>query len=178
MFGKVMKATELPTSPTDADTGPATTTGDSRSVVQILHEKTGKALSTIETTLIAPCGMNCRLCRAYVRTRKACPGCRGKDSLKSKSCVFCRIKNCANIAKPDVNYCFECDVFPCDKLKHLDKRYRTKYNMSMIDNLENIRKFGIRSFIRDEKGKWTCPKCGELISVHKPQCLSCGHKWR
>jgi predicted RNA-binding Zn-ribbon protein involved in translation (DUF1610 family) len=48
----------------------------------------------------------------------------------------------------------------------------------MIDNLENIRNFGIRNFIRNEKKKWTCPECGEIISVHKPQCLSCGHKWR
>ena len=31
--------------------------------------------------LIAPCGMNCSLCRAYGRERKPCPGCRGDDRL-------------------------------------------------------------------------------------------------
>jgi hypothetical protein len=134
--------------------------------------------NTIRTTLIAPCGMNCRLCHAYIRDREACPGCRADDGFKSKACASCRIKNCMNIAKAGVTYCFSCDSFPCDQLNHLDKRYRTKYGMSMIDNLENIRKFGIRHFIRDEEERWTCPECSELICVHKPQCLSCGHKWR
>ncbi|PIP06949.1 MAG: GNAT family N-acetyltransferase, partial [Syntrophobacteraceae bacterium CG23_combo_of_CG06-09_8_20_14_all_50_8] len=88
------------------------------------------------TTLIAPCGMNCRLCQAYIRDKKPCPSCRGYDSGKSKSCVSCKIKNCEKIAKGNLKYCFGCDTFPCAKLKHLDNRYRTKYGMSMIDNLE------------------------------------------
>jgi len=134
--------------------------------------------TSILTTLIAPCGMNCRLCLAYIRDRKACPGCIGGDVFKSKSCVTCRIKNCEKIVQGGIKYCFSCDRFPCDKLIHLDKRYRTKYGMSMIDNLENIREFGIRLFIRNEKERWTCPECGEIICVHKPQCLSCEHKWR
>jgi hypothetical protein len=125
--------------------------------------------------------MNCRLCRAYIRDIKyikACPGCRGDDSVKSKSCVTCRIKNCEKIVQGRVRYCFSCDNFPCATLNHLDKRYRARYGMSMIDNLVNIKKFGIRHFIRNEKERWTCPECGEIICVHKPQCLSCGHKWR
>ena len=131
----------------------------------------------IRTTLIAPCGMNCRLCRAYARDRKACPGCRGDDSLKSKACVTCRIKNCEKIIKGRVKYCFSCDSFPCVVLSHLDNRYRTKYVMSMIDNLKNIREFGIRDFIKNEKEKWACPECGEIICVHKENCISCGYKW-
>lgn len=140
--------------------------------------KRSTTTNTMPTTLIAPCGMNCRLCRAYIRDKKACPGCRGDDSLKSKSCVTCRIKNCEKIMKGRVKYCFSCGSFPCARLNHLDKRYRTKYGMSMIDNLENIRKFGIRHFIRNEEERWTCPQCGEIICVHKPQCLYCQHKWR
>jgi hypothetical protein len=134
--------------------------------------------NAIRTTLIAPCGMNCRLCRAYTRDTKACPGCRGDDSVKPKACVTCRIKNCEKIVPGRVRYCFSCDSFPCARLNHLDERYRAKYGMSMIDNLENIRQFGLRHFVRNEKGRWTCPECGELLCVHKPQCLSCGHKWR
>ena len=132
----------------------------------------------IRTTLIAPCGMNCRLCRAYARDRKACPGCRGDDSLKSKVCVTCRIRNCEKIIKGRVKYCFSCDSFPCVALNHLDNRYRTKYVMSMIDNLKNIREFGIRVFVKNEKEKWACPECGEIICVHKENCIFCGYKWR
>jgi len=132
----------------------------------------------MKSVLIAPCGMNCRLCRAYIRDKKACPGCRGSDSFKSKACVTCRIKNCEKIMKEGFKYCFSCGSFPCARLHHLDKRYRTKYGMSMLDNLENIRKFGIMHFVGSEKERWTCPECGEIICVHKPQCLSCGYKWR
>ena len=70
-----------------------------------------------------------------------------------------------------------CDNFPCTRLKQLDKRYKIKYEMSMIDNLKMINKVGIRHFTQNEKLKWICPECGEIICVHKPTCLSCGHKW-
>ncbi len=132
-------------------------------------------------TLIAPCGMNCYLCRAYRPDKKyikPCPGCRVDDDHKSKYCVTCRIKNCEKIVQGGIRYCFSCDSFPCARLTHLDKRYRAKYGMSMIDNLESIKKSGLRQFIRAEKDRWTCPKCGDTLCVHKSQCLACGHQWR
>ena len=127
-------------------------------------------------SLIAPCGMNCRLCQAYMRDKNPCPGCRGDDKLKTKTRVECRIKNCGRLAESGVTYCFKCDSFPCEWLNHLDKRYRTKYRMSMIDNLEKIQKRGIINFIEREKERWACPECGEIFCVHKPHCLYCGCK--
>lgn len=131
----------------------------------------------INAMLIAPCGMNCRLCRAYIRDKKGCPGCFGDDSLKLQSCVTCRIKNCDSLEKNKLRFCFSCESFPCERLKNLDKRYRTKYGMSMIDNLEKIKNDGIVLFIKNEKERWTCPECNEIICVHNPGCLSCGYKW-
>lgn len=133
---------------------------------------------TIPVTLIAPCGMNCRLCRAYGREKNACPGCRGDDSLKSKACVTCRIKNCEKLRKGKHMYCFSCDGFPCAALNHLDYRYRTKYAMSMIGNLMMIKELGIRHFTRNEVKRWACPACGTIICVHKGNCIRCGHNWR
>jgi len=129
-------------------------------------------------SLIAPCGMNCRLCRAYMREKEAYPGCRGDDAGKPKTRVTCRIKTCDKITKGEVRYCFSCESFPCGNLNHLDKRYRTNYGMSMIENLRNIRKSGVRHFIETEKQRWTCSECGQIICVHQPQCLRCGHAWR
>jgi hypothetical protein len=143
----------------------------------MMPKRSAKA-NAICTTLIAPCGMNCRLCSAYIRQKKACPGCRGDDSVKAKTVITCRIKNCQKLVHGRVGYCFSCDSFPCAMLNHLDNRYRAKYGMSMIDNLQNIMKFGMRRFIRDEKARWTCPECGETICVHKQRCLSCERKWR
>jgi len=101
-----------------------------------------------------------------------------KDSEKSKYRNRCRIKNCDQIASGKIKYCSDiCHKYPCARLKQLDKRYRTKYGMSMIDNLIMINEYGIRNFIRNEKTKWICPECGEMICVHRPACLSCGHIW-
>jgi len=152
----------------------------SRIAMQTLQDMnmTSTKTNVIRTTLIAPCGMNCRLCCAHTRDKNACPGCRGDNSVKPKTRVTCQIKNCEKIRQDNARYCFSCDNFPCDRLNHLDERYRTKYGMSMIDNLVHIKKLGIRHFIRSEKEKWACPECRQLICVHKPQCFFCGHKWR
>jgi hypothetical protein len=100
------------------------------------------------------------------------------DSKKSEYRNRCRIRNCELIAEGKIKYCSDsCHRYPCARLKQLDKRYRTKYGMSMIENLEMIKDFGIRRFIRKEKEKWICPDCGGLICVHRPICLSCGYKW-
>ena len=142
------------------------------------HMKTSPSSKSesITSKLIAPCGMNCRLCRAYIREKNACPGCRGDDNLKPKTRALCRIKRCKMLKAADLRYCFDCGEYPCDRLDHLDIRYRTKYGMSMIDNLENIKQVGIRDFIKQEMSRWTCPKCGEIICVHEQNCIICGYK--
>jgi len=144
----------------------------------VLETKKTKLSKSIKSTLIAPCGMNCRLCRAYIREKKACPGCYGNDDLKSKSCATCRIKNCEILEVGKFKYCFKCKKFPCSRMKNLDQRYRTKYGMSMIDNLETIKQVGIRNFIKQEKERWACSKCGGIICVHKGNCIYCGYNWR
>ena len=113
--------------------------------------------------LIAPCGMNCNICVAYLREKNKCPGC---NLLNPKKCI---IKNCAQLKKNNWKFCStRCEKFPCQRLKSLDKRYRTKYGMSMIDNLKFIQKKGIRKFIKKEEERWKC-KDG-VICVHNKKC--------
>jgi hypothetical protein len=126
--------------------------------------------------LIAPCGMNCGICMAYLREKNKCPGCREIDINKPVTRAKCKIKNCATFQEAKSKYCFECDNFPCGNLKHLDKRYRTRYHMSMIENLENIRELGIRRFVGNEKVRWACSECGGTICVHKGYCYVCGER--
>jgi len=126
-------------------------------------------------SLIAPCGMNCGLCIAYQRSRNRCPGCRVDDLRKPKTRIECRIKNCGSMRG---DMCSDCAVFPCERLRHLDKRYRTKYGMSMIENLRAIAGEGLRAFVDSEKVKWSCPRCGATICVHNESCLVCGRMWR
>lgn len=128
----------------------------------------------LKTSLIAPCGMNCGLCLGYQRVKNHCPGCNFVSPDKPNYCLHCIIKNCEYFSKNNAKYCYNCDKYPCKRMKQLDKRYRTRYGMSMIENLNTIKSQGIRKFVASEKQKWTCEKCGNIICVHRPNCPVCG----
>jgi hypothetical protein len=133
----------------------------------------------MEKALIAPCGMNCALCSAYLARKydlkkqgimkSYCEGCRPRG----KNCAFMK-KSCEQLGNGLVHFCFECTEYPCRRLKHLDKRYRSNYHMSMIENLDFIRDKGIHIFLKREKEKWLCPECGGTISCHGGICFKCG----
>lgn len=128
--------------------------------------------------LIAPCGINCRLCYAYIRSKKTCPGCRTGSPDKSSSCAGCKIKNCVKLAALGSYYCIDCEDFPCFLIKRLDKRYRTKYSAQPIQNLHLIRLDGIAAFLEKEDRQWACPHCGAILCMHRSECPSCGATWR
>ena len=130
----------------------------------------------IKPSLIAQCGMNCGLCYVFQREKNKCPGCGKLSAGMPVSIERCKIRTCGFFANCNAKFCHQCAEFPCKNLKHLDKRYRTKYGASMIDNLNIIKQTGIRKFVASEQTKWTCGNCGDLLSVHKPNCLECGAK--
>ncbi len=131
-----------------------------------------------EAELVAPCGMNCARCSSYLAWRNGlwekgiavhyCAGCRPKK----KKCGHL-MKDCSLLRKGQVRFCYECKDFPCARLKAIDERYRSRYRMSMIDNLELIRRSGIDALLAKEREMWSC-KCGGLISCHNGICFACG----
>ena len=137
-----------------------------------------KTASNFTPDLIAPCGMNCALCASNlalkndVRSKSVkmpyCTGCRARN----KQCAFVK-KQCPKVLNGEVTYCYECASFPCDNLKTLDKRYKERYRMSMIDNLRFIKKQGMESFLAEQEKTWTCPSCGEVICCHNGVCFNC-----
>lgn len=128
-------------------------------------------------SLIAPCGVDCRLCLGYQREKNKCPGCKKRDAYESSYGRKCIIRSCEILAKNGMDFCSDkCEKYPCKRLKDLDKRYRTKYQMSMIENLENIKKLGIKKFFENQEKRWTCKKCSELLCVHRDFCLKCGER--
>lgn len=126
----------------------------------------------IDKNMIAPCGMNCVLCLAYQRQKNRCFGCNNYNTNNELDHIKkCIIKNCDT--RNTVKHCYNCNTYPCKRLKQLDKRYKTKYNMSMIDNLNYIKEKGQKEFLVSEEKRWTCGKCGSLICVHRSKCLKC-----
>ncbi len=133
-----------------------------------------KTPDVIDSSMIAPCGMNCGICSALLRERNICSGCNGDEAQKPDSCVACQIRNCPELEGNELAFCFVCAKYPCPRLRRLDKRYRTRYGMSMIENLGNIRELGLDEFAARERVRWSCPGCGGVICAHKPECVHCG----
>ena len=133
--------------------------------------------------LIAPCGMNCALCSHYLAYLKQkdgphrmveCTGCR-------TAAVRCAIKkNCERFRQGDINLCSDCEQFPCSRVKHIDKRYRTRYNYSMIETLEAVSTEGIQVLLAAHRARYRCPRCGGVICIHNGKCYACDDvkSWR
>ena len=129
--------------------------------------------------LIAPCGIYCGSCSAYLARAhdlracgirmSYCTGCRAR----SKQCALLK-KRCAQIRDGSLRFCSECTDFPCAPLGTLDRRYREKYHMSPIENLETIRDRGTGVFLREEEERRRCPTCGGTVSCHNGICFDCG----
>jgi hypothetical protein len=139
----------------------------------VIEMDVGKRSFTPE--LIAPCGMNCGICVAHFgytmrgeKRKHICVNCRSRKS----NCAFIK-QSCRKLATNKIAYCYECSDFPCDNLKILDKVYRNKYGMSMIENLKYIEAKGIDQFIKNEQERWKCSICGGVICVHNKKCYAC-----
>ena len=136
-------------------------------------------MTNLYRDLIAPCGMNCGICSNYLAYKNNisgkgfpnCIGCRARN----KQCAFLK-KRCIDnlkLLKGEIEFCFECNYYPCDILTGLDNRYRERFGMSMIDNLNEIKSKGINYFIESQETKYKCKKCSNLISVHSKKCFIC-----
>jgi hypothetical protein len=113
--------------------------------------------------IIAPCGINCNVCRAYLREKKRCSGCLSKGNI-IPHCMNCKIRNCEYLKKTKSGLCYECKEFPCKKIMHIDKRYRTRYSMSLIGNLQAVKKEGKKKFLKVQEKSWI--KSEGIICVH------------
>lgn len=125
----------------------------------------------LSITMLAPCGMNCAVCYAYLRKKRTCAGCRGPEDSQPAYCSRCQIRNCALDRGMDI--CSECSSFPCTLVKRIDKRYRVKYQVSLIENAIRIKAVGANQFLLEEEKKWTCATCGGAISLHARACSEC-----
>jgi len=125
--------------------------------------------------LIAPCGMNCNICKYHYREKNTCFGCREENEKNPITRFHCAVRCCTILKDRKWEVCFvTCEKYPCKRLKALDKRYSTKYHMSMFENLTYIEEKGMDKFLEKEVEKWTCPECGGIVTCHGGMCLNCG----
>lgn len=125
----------------------------------------------ISPTLFAPCGMNCLVCYQHCFHPKPCPGCTQDGTGKPRHCRQCAIAACAK--EKGLDCCFACALFPCQRLKTLDQRYRRRYRVSLIENGETARQVGVAPFLDQQRQRYLCPACGGVISLHDQMCSVC-----
>ncbi|MFW9827825.1 MAG: DUF3795 domain-containing protein [Candidatus Thorarchaeota archaeon] len=135
----------------------------------------------VDNNLAAPCGMYCGACRSYLvkkknllaekGLKKGCLGCR----IRNKNCTFIK-RDCPLIRKNELEFCYECDKFPCANLKKIDNNYLSRYNVSLIRNLKRIQEIGFELWLKEQKELYNCPNCGAEICIHDAECYDCGLK--
>ena len=135
----------------------------------------------MKNNLAAPCGMYCGTCRSYLLLKKdlfeergyksGCTGCR----IRNKKCAFIR-RDCPKLRKNEIDFCFECNQFPCSKLKKLDNRYKEKTYVSFIENLKRNNQVGVEKWLKEQEELYKCPDCGGKICLHDTECYDCGNK--
>jgi hypothetical protein len=144
-----------------------------------------KARAVTNENLIAPCGMDCSTCSFYLAFINNVP----KEQGKISHCRGCRPRNkqcsylkgqCDLLPDNKIQFCFECDRYPCERLQKFDQRYRRTYGVSPISNLEMIRAQGVASFLRNQRERHGCPGCGGMISIHNKKCFTCDNveRWK
>ncbi|MCO7123976.1 DUF3795 domain-containing protein [Ihubacter massiliensis] len=127
----------------------------------------------IDPIMFAPCGMNCKVCYKHCHHKKPCAGCLNSDNGKPEHCRKCKIKDC--IKEKGLSYCFECFDYPCKLIKNLEKSYK-RYQASLMENSKFVRKYGLETFMEQQKEKYICSKCGGIISIHDRECSECQEK--
>ena len=130
--------------------------------------------------LASRCGLFCGACRTYLLAKKGMleergykRGCKGCIK-QGKKCTFF-IKKCALLRKGEVDYCFECDAFPCEHFDRLETSYE-RWGVSLIENQKRMREIGVEAWINEQIELYTCPECGGEICVHDEECYDCGNK--
>ena len=63
-------------------------------------------------------------------------------------------------------------------IKNLEKSYNKRYQASLIENSRFVQGHGLEHFMEQQKIKYTCPKCGGIISIHDKECSECQEKMK
>ena len=91
----------------------------------------------------AACGLNCGLCPRYYTTGSSrCPGCAGEGF--SDVHPPCGILSCSQ--RKGIEYCFECDEFPCKKYDGADLEDSFITHINQFLDMEKAKKLGIEAY--------------------------------
>ena len=89
--------------------------------------------------MIAPCGLDCSICKRALAETGRCAGCRGPNDNKPEFCSErCGIILCEKRKSNGYSFCDECPDFPCADVMEKETRYGSQYPLREFP-LENLR---------------------------------------
>ncbi len=95
--------------------------------------------------LFSVCGLNCGLCPMHIGNY--CPGCGGGPGNQP-----CKIARCSQ-QFGDIDYCFECAQFPCDKYDGIDQYDSFITHRHQLKDLERAKRIGIEAYTAELEEK-------------------------
>jgi hypothetical protein len=103
-----------------------------------------------------------------------CDGCLSDNV--AAHCKDCRhgFRTCA--AEKKVNWCFECDSFPCQRLKGFRGVHVVNgisHHEHVIEDLQYLKKYGIEAWVKAQDEAARCSKCGEILYWFDRECPNC-----
>jgi len=114
--------------------------------------------------LVAPCGLYCGECTAFLDKR--CEGCRSDKGLSKEYRKYCKIYACLN--NKNLKICSECKEFPCKffdffKAEGLGE---SSWFLDVWSNMKQIKEAGLTNFL-NRKGDWLRKRkeCAEKIGI-------------
>ena len=108
----------------------------------------------ITAEMIAPCGLDCSLCKRALAETDPCPGCHGPDEHKPEFCAKrCGIILCRKRIENGYDFCDRCPDYPCEDVMEKETRYTSKYPLyeSPKKNLQDIRELGRDQFLENAR---------------------------
>jgi hypothetical protein len=107
--------------------------------------------------LFSLCGLNCGLCPRYqTDSISKCPGCGGKDfHLKHPACavITCNKKH------DNVEYCFQCSSFPCDRYGTPSKADSFITYRNVVSDLKKANEIGLDKYQNELAEKVNILEC-------------------
>ena len=88
------------------------------------------------------------------------------------SLIHISIKDCAR--EKGLVHCHACAEYPCRRINALEKSYQKRYRASLTANSRFVQEEGLAAFMARQRERYTCPVCGDIISLHDAACSECG----
>ncbi len=139
--------------------------------------------------LAAVCGLYCEACTLFIATKEdparlkvlaarfkiseeamKCYGCRSAE--RGPYCEKCKMSACA--AEKGIDFCVECEEFPCHELKQFQSE--RPHRIELWDDLERVKVIGYKKWLREIRENYTCPQCRSINSAYDLKCRKCGEE--